>query len=92
MTRPTNAALARELTEVRDQVADLHRDLGQLREDLASARRDLSAATASIKQLVDAWNAAGTLVTFVKWAASIVTAFAIVWWAVTNPDFWKHPH
>lgn len=34
--------------------------------------------------LVDAWKAAGQLVSFVKWAASIVTALVIVWTAITK--------
>lgn len=57
--------------------------------DLALAARDIEILTAridkleqSIESLVKAWQAAGTLVTFVKWAAGLGTALGVAWTAL----------
>lgn len=66
--------------------------VASLKKELEELQREVAAMNASIRQLVEAWNAAGTLVTFVKWAASVVSAFAVIVWAITNSGFWKTPH
>ena len=59
--------------------------------DLALAARDIEMLTsriekleASIENLVKAWEAAGTLVTFVKWAAGLGTALGVAWTALSQ--------
>jgi len=56
--------------------------------DLALAAKDIEVLTAridkleqSIESLVKAWQAAGTLVSFVKWAAGLGTALGVMWTA-----------
>ena len=59
--------------------------------DLALAARDIEILTTridkletSIENLVKAWEAAGTLVTFVKWAAGLGTALGVAWTALNQ--------
>lgn len=42
---------------------------------------------ASIKDLVEAWNSAGSVVKFVKYSAALITALAICWTAVKGFKF-----
>ena len=59
--------------------------------ELALAARDIELLTSridkletSIENLVKAWEAAGTLVTFVKWAAGLGTALGVAWTALNQ--------
>ena len=40
---------------------------------------DVEKQTQATKELVAAWSAAHTLVTFVKWGSTLVTALALLW-------------
>lgn len=53
--------------------------IAELRSEVAQLRIDVERQTAATEQLVKAWEAAETLVSFVKWASSLVTALAILW-------------
>lgn len=44
--------------------------------------RRLESLEGSIEGLVKAWEAAGTLLTFIKFAASIVAALGVLWAAI----------
>ena len=40
---------------------------------------DVEKLTAATKELVDAWNAAGTLLRSIKWASTLATALTGLW-------------
>lgn len=62
-------------------IAELQRDVSDLRDEV----KELNAAT---KELVEAWRAAGSLVKFVKWASTFVTAIGILWIAARHFFGW----
>lgn len=51
-------------------------------------RMEVRQLSKDVKDLVDAWNAAGKMIKFVKLVASIVTAAGIVWGAIKLA--WQH--
>ena len=53
-------------------IAELQADVGALRVEV----KELTTAT---KDLVEAWKAAGSVVKFVKYASTLVTALGILW-------------
>lgn len=50
--------------------------------DIEELNARLEKLEQSIESLVKAWQAAGTLVTFVKWAAGLGTALGVAWTAL----------
>jgi hypothetical protein len=50
--------------------------------DIRDLKDRLEKLESSIESLVKAWEAAGTLVTFVKWAAGLGTALGVAWTAL----------
>jgi len=77
---------ADSMAELRQDVATVQLDMASMSDKLdasiaaqretANAQREQTAAT---KELVEAWKAARTLVTFVKWASGLVTALTVLW-------------
>lgn len=53
-------------------------DIALIQQDVEALANRMAAMEKSIADLVNAWRAAGTLVSFVKWAAGVVTACAIL--------------
>jgi hypothetical protein len=41
-------------------------------------RREIAEIKSSVKELVDAWNSAGTMVRMVKYAAGFITALMVL--------------
>jgi hypothetical protein len=54
-------------------------DIALIQQDIEALNARLAAMEKGVSDLVSAWRAAGTLVSFVKWAAGVVTAVAILW-------------
>ena len=50
-----------------------------LADQVANLSRDVEQQTLATKELVKAWEAAQTLVTFIKWASTLVTALSLLW-------------
>jgi hypothetical protein len=48
--------------------------------DVMALRKEVAASTAATRQLVEAWNAARTTVTFVKWVSGLVAALGVIWY------------
>lgn len=62
-------------------------ELFSIAETMAAVQRledKVDAQAAATKELVDAWKAARTTVTFVKWISSLVTALTILWVVVKH--------
>lgn len=60
---------------------DIQASIKALRAEVASLRND-------VKGLVEAWRAASFLTGFVKWAAAVVGAIAVLGYALTHPKYW----
>jgi hypothetical protein len=58
--------------------------LAVLQLEVAKLSADVIALTKATSALVDAWNAAGKVVTFIKWASTLVTALGILWLFAKN--------
>ena len=56
--------------------------IAELQADVRQLRVDIEESTAATKELVEAWKAAQSLVTFVKWGSTLVTAVGILWVAI----------
>lgn len=54
-------------------------DIALIQQDIEALNGRLAAMEKGVADLVSAWRAAGTLVSFVKWAAGVVTACAILY-------------
>lgn len=65
-------------------MAEHEREMEELRQRVIAMESKITEINDSVKGLVKAWEAAGTLVGLVKWAASIVTAAGVLWAAVTH--------
>lgn len=59
-------------------------EIALLRRDLESLQADVKELNKEIKSLVSAWNTATGLVTFVKYAAALVTGLTVLWYAFYN--------
>ena len=70
-----------ELTELKIEMESMRTEFRSELKAIAEAQQKTAK---SVEGLVEAWKAAGLLVSFVKWAASIVTALGILWAAVTH--------
>ena len=82
--KETQVAFKQDIDHIKD-------DLAVLKTELAVLKTELAATNASISEIVQAWRAAGTLVSFVKFAAALVAACAIIWAAIAHPNFWRNP-
>jgi hypothetical protein len=59
------------MSDVTTEVALLKKDIDQLKAEVQELRAD-------IKDLITAWNTAGTVVSFVKWLAGFLGAAGVV--------------
>ena len=62
--------------------------IAELQADVRQLREDIEASTAATKELVEAWKAARSLVTFIKWSSTFVTAVGVLWLAVRHFFGW----
>lgn len=63
-------------------MADPHEEfvsIAILQLEVEALQKTVEAQTEATRALVDAWNAAGKVVLFVKWASTLVTALGILW-------------
>lgn len=58
------------------EIAQLKKELANTKEELKEEIKELQG---DIKDLVEAWNAAKGLTTFIKWLASIAAAVVMLW-------------
>lgn len=49
-----------------------------VRAEVAALREEMQELKSSVKDLVDAWRTASGVVRFVKWLASVATAFGVI--------------
>lgn len=66
-------------TEDLDVVTALmQRDIDDLKTSMAALQQDLRENSQQVADLVQAWQTAGNVVTFVKWLAGIAAAVAVL--------------
>lgn len=55
------------------------RSIAHLQTEVEDLRKDVADLTAATRDLVKAWEAGGTLLTFIKWVATISAALGSAW-------------
>lgn len=56
--------------------------------EFTALKTDVAGLRSDVKSLVEAWRAASFLVAFIKWAAALMAAVAVLWASFTHADFW----
>lgn len=76
-----------------------HKDLEELHNTLKNSlvvspaefqalQSQVTALRSDIKEIVEAWRGASFVVAFIKWAAALMAAVAVLWASLTHTDFW----
>ena len=66
---------------------DLQTEVALLKKDIDQLKTEVQELRADIKDLIAAWNAAGTMVTAVKWFAGLIGAIGVI--GASAFEFWK---